>query len=279
MVQLLNGFESLPLSDTFKRRTLFDRPRLATHRRPTPAKTAQNGVLYPFRRPGAALLRLSCKDPRLGGANPGCQAFIVMLLTDSGPMLPRWRPACTTVLCTRRIVADSDAAALAALVRSRDSLTARLTALVDAPVQVCVRAQGAARARPDELRALGLPHGRLVWRREVVLRAQGEALIAARSVMALADCPLWVAGMGTKALGHQLFARRPRAPQKSAIRRSPIEVAWLRAPGAAPLLARRSTFTLDRRRRLLVQESLLPALIGRLVGTPAHEQPAVAAFG
>lgn len=217
-----------------------------------------------------------------------------MPLTDLNPPPPHWRPAQTTPVYAQRLLSGNPgAAALSTLVRSRDSLTARLETLTGASVRVYVYIQGEARARPDELTALGLSSGRLVWRREVVLRVRGEALVAARSVMALADCPPWIAGMGSRALGHQLFARRARAPQKGAIRRSPIEIAVV-PPGAfhtpalesvapdtsaaAPLLARRSTFILDQRRQLLVQETFLPALIQYILSAPGHRQPAAAAF-
>ncbi|GHC22654.1 hypothetical protein GCM10010082_13440 [Kushneria pakistanensis] len=133
----------------------------------------------------------------------------------------------------------------------------RLAHLAGAPITVSLHAQGPGRARFDELKRLGLPAGQRIWRREVTLEAGGDVLVAARSVMALRGCPPWVAGLGTRALGHQLFARGARAPQKSIVQRSPIEMAWS-APGFLALptsWGRRSLFTLGPDRApLLVQE-------------------------
>ena len=146
---------------------------------------------------------------------------------------------------------------LAGLMRSRDSLTARLARLVDAPITVRLYAQGPGRGRHDELSALGLTTGQRVWRREVTLEAGGEVLVAARSVMALRGCPPWMARLGTRALGHQLFARAARAPNKSMVQRSIIEMTR-DAPGFLDLpvaWGRRSLFTLGPDRPpLLVQE-------------------------
>ncbi len=165
------------------------------------------------------------------------------------PLLPRWQP-----VALAGVYLDDP---LRTLIGSRDSLTARLSRLVAAPVTVSVHHQGAGRARRDELAALGLPAGQRVWRREVTLEANGEVLVAARSVMALEACPPWMARLGTRALGHQLFARSARAPQKAIVRRSRLEMRHA-APGFLSLPAmwgRRSLFTLGAGRPpLLVQE-------------------------
>ncbi|REC95072.1 chorismate--pyruvate lyase family protein [Kushneria indalinina] len=146
---------------------------------------------------------------------------------------------------------------LGTLMASRDSLTVRLSRLVDAPITVRLHAQGAGRGRLDELTRLGLPAGQRVWRREVTLEANGEVLVAARSVTTLEGCPPWMARLGTQALGHQLFARSARAPQKALVRRSRIEMTRS-DPGFLALPAawgRRSLFTLGAGRPpLLVQE-------------------------
>ncbi|RKD84269.1 chorismate lyase [Kushneria marisflavi] len=167
------------------------------------------------------------------------------------PLLPltRWQPITLSGVQLENPLAD--------LMRSRDSLTARLSRLVDAPITVRLHAQGAGRGRHDELTALGLAAGQRVWRREVTLEAKGEVLVAARSVMALRGCPPWMARLGTQALGHQLFARAARAPGKSMVKRSDIEMTR-DAPGFLDLpvaWGRRSLFTLGPDRPpLLVQE-------------------------
>ncbi len=165
------------------------------------------------------------------------------------PVLPHWQPVALAGLWLE--------GPLRTLICSRDSLTARLACLFDAPITVCVHAQGPGRGRFDELESLGLPPGRRVWRREVTLEAGGDVLVAARSVMALKGCPPWMARLGTQALGHQLFARSARAPRKAIVQRSSIEMTRS-APGFLALPAvwgRRSLFTLGAHRpALLVQE-------------------------
>ncbi|SPJ32343.1 chorismate--pyruvate lyase family protein [Kushneria phyllosphaerae] len=146
---------------------------------------------------------------------------------------------------------------LRTLMDSRDSLTARLAHWAGAPITVRLHAQGPGRGRRDELAALGQKAGQRVWRREVTLEAEGEVLVAARSVMALKACPPWMTGLGTQALGHQLFARSARAPRKAIVQRSSLEMIRA-APGflALPVTwGRRSLFALGvGRAPLLVQE-------------------------
>ncbi|WP_456268704.1 chorismate lyase [Kushneria sp. AK178] len=162
---------------------------------------------------------------------------------------PRWQP-----VALAGIRLDEP---LKRLIGSRDSLTVRLARLFEASVTVTVHAQGVGRGRPDELARLGLPAGQRVWRREVTLAAHDQVLVAARSVMPLEGCPPWMARLGTRALGHQLFARSARAPQKAITRRSGIDICRA-APGFLSLpevWARRSLFTLGPGRApLLVQE-------------------------
>lgn len=166
-----------------------------------------------------------------------------------GPDFPHWRPVA--------LVDTAISGLLKEMIISRDSLTARLGAMAGSPIVVRLHAQGPGRGRIDEYQKLGLSPGRLIWQREVTLEAHGEVLVAARSVMAMKDCPPWVAGLGQQALGHQLFARRTRSPEKSAVRRSPIEITHAR-PGFLLLPSvwgRRSLFSLgSHRRQLLVQE-------------------------
>ncbi len=120
----------------------------------------------------------------------------------------------------------------------------------------------------DEYRALGRPHHRLAFVREVVLHARGEPVVLAHSIAARRDLHgAWraLAGLGTRPLAAMLF-RDPR------VRRGPFEYAridprhplWKRArrllgPQPAALWARRSRFTLHGR-PLMVTEVFLPAL-------------------
>ncbi|MFC0337485.1 chorismate lyase [Kushneria avicenniae] len=165
------------------------------------------------------------------------------------PSLTRWQPVALAGIWLED--------PLRTLIISRDSLTLRLARLFDAPVTVTVHAQGFERGRQDELSALGLPAGQRIWRREVTLEAEGEVLVAARSVMAINHCPPWMSRLGTQALGHQLFARAARAPRKSRVKRSPIEMTHA-APGflSLPVVwGRRSLFALGTTHpTLLVQE-------------------------
>lgn len=162
---------------------------------------------------------------------------------------PHWRPV--------TLIDTAMSGLLREMIISRDSLTARLGVMAGSQVLVRLHAQGSGHGRIDEYQKLGVSPGRLIWQREVTLEAHGEVLVAARSVMALKDCPHWVTGLGQQALGHQLFARRTRSPDKSAVRRSPIEITHAR-PGflsLPPVWGRRSLFSLgSHRRQLLVQE-------------------------
>ncbi|MFC0267176.1 chorismate--pyruvate lyase family protein [Kushneria aurantia] len=179
---------------------------------------------------------------------------------DAVTLPPRWYP-----------VALYRGALPASLIRSRDSLTARLESVAGATIRVRIHAQGVARGRPDELAALGLAAGRLVWRREVTLEAEGRTLVAARSVAALDDRSPWLAGIGNRALGHQLFSHRLRGAGKSRVTRSAIEATHAR-PGFAglpALPARRSLFTLPGARQLLVQEYFSSALTDSAEAPPS----------
>ncbi|KAB2966419.1 MAG: chorismate lyase [Zoogloea sp.] len=132
-----------------------------------------------------------------------------------------------------------------------------------------VVSQGKGRVLPDEMAALGIHrHGNL-WQREVLLIADGKAVVFARSLVAATTIPAaWhlLHGLGGRPLAAVLFDD-PR------VRRSPLEAArldardprWHRAAAAArstdlpPLWARRSAFRRDGA-PLLVTEVFLPAI-------------------
>jgi chorismate--pyruvate lyase len=104
-------------------------------------------------------------------------------------------------------------------------------------------------ADEEEYRAIGRPGSRLLYVREVVLRADGVAVVSAMSILPYRDLQgVWrsVAGLGNRPLAEVLFADRR-------VRREPFEF----APGVP---ARRSLFRL-RGHPLRVTEAFLPALL------------------
>ena len=79
--------------------------------------------------------------------------------------------------------------------------------------------QGPARALPDEYPLLGLPHGRKVWQRDVLLVADGVPRVLGHTVCALRDLRgAWrlVRHLGVKPVGDAVFTR-PRT-QRTALR-------------------------------------------------------------
>jgi chorismate--pyruvate lyase len=106
-----------------------------------------------------------------------------------------------------------------------------------AHVELKLLRQGASRALPDEYPLLGLPQGRKVWRRDVLLIADGTPRVLGHSV-----CPLpalhgpWrlLLHLGVKPMGDTVFSR-PRT------RRSALRVAPLRRRNALRLLVQAST--------------------------------------
>jgi chorismate--pyruvate lyase len=120
----------------------------------------------------------------------------------------------------------------------------------------------------DEYRALGRPPHRLVLVREVLLHADGRAVVMAHSIVARGDVRgVWraVAGLGTRPLAAVLFAdRRVRRDAFEYVRIDRRHPLWHRARrltgGDLPALwARRSRFFLHGR-PLLVTEVFLPPL-------------------
>lgn len=148
------------------------------------------------------------------------------------------------------------------------SLTARIRARCGR-FSLQVVGQGKAGVLPDELAALGVQRHGALWQREVLLLADGEPVVFARSLVAATAIPAaWhlLHGLGGRPLAAVLFDD-PR------VRRSPLEAArldardfrWHRAaralgePALPALWARRSAF----RRHgapLLVTEIFLPAI-------------------
>mgnify|MGYP000871479022 CR=1 FL=1 len=148
------------------------------------------------------------------------------------------------------------------------SLTARIRARCGR-FALQVVSQGKGRGLPDEMAALGIHHHANLWQREVLLIADGEPVVFARSLVATTTIPAaWhlLHGLGGRPLAAVLFDD-PR------VRRSPLEAArldardprWHHASAATlrtdlpSLWARRSAF-----RRygtpLLVTEVFLPAI-------------------
>lgn len=120
----------------------------------------------------------------------------------------------------------------------------------------------------DEYRALGRPAHRLAFVREVVLHADGRAVVMAHSIVSRRDLRgAWrpIAGLGTRPLAELLFAdaRVSRGPFEYA-RLEPRHPLHRRAQellgkGCGALAARRSLFRL-RGRPLMVTEVFLPEL-------------------
>ncbi|RKR07222.1 chorismate lyase [Kushneria sinocarnis] len=147
---------------------------------------------------------------------------------------------------------------------TRDSLTARLAALVGGTITVRIHAEHAAIPLGDEARRLELPQRRLAWIREVVLEHERRPLIAARSVVPLDELPREVRLLGHRALGQWLFAH-------PGVTRSAIELTPQALPiaGHHGLGTRRSVFH-HRRCRLLVQESFLSEAGRLMAAEPAR---------
>ncbi len=147
------------------------------------------------------------------------------------------------------------------------SLTARLAARCST-LQVRVLRQATALPNEDERRLIGLPRGRRAWLREVLLVADGRAVVFAHSVIAPRDLRgAWrmAAGVGGRPLGAALFAD-PRIVRgalhcERLDAGHPLHRRAQQAVGCAlpALWARRSRF-LHRGRPLLVTEVFLPAI-------------------
>jgi len=149
------------------------------------------------------------------------------------------------------------------------SLTARIRARCR-EFRVEVLAQRLAVPHLDEGRLLGLRRGERAWLREVLLFADGRAVVYARSVLPrhnLRGGWRLFAGIGQRPLGAALFAdpRIARAPLrvKRLDRRDPRQrraASMAGSPSTGALWARRSVFR-QRGRALLVCEVFLPAIV------------------
>lgn len=150
------------------------------------------------------------------------------------------------------------------------SLTARIRARCG-DFRVHVLAQQLALPQRDEARLLGLSGDELAWVREVLLLADGRAVVYARSVLPRHNLRgAWnlFHGIGARPLGAALFAdpriaRQPLACACLDTRDARYHHAVAALPGVAlpaRLWARRSVFLL-RRRALLVSEAFLPAIL------------------
>ena len=151
------------------------------------------------------------------------------------------------------------------------SLTARIRARC-AHFEVDVIRQAPARPHPDEADLLGLRPGERCWLREVLLYADGVAVVYARSVLPrhhLRGAWRLFHGIGARPLGAALFSdpRIARQPLRCAQldrrdaryhRVMTLMSGQLRLP--ARLWARRSLFRL-RGRALLVSEVFLPDIL------------------
>ncbi|MEO7742884.1 MAG: chorismate lyase [Usitatibacter sp.] len=121
----------------------------------------------------------------------------------------------------------------------------------------------------DEFRVLGRPAHKLAYVREVVLRADGEPVVMAHSIVSRTDLRgVWrpVAGLGARPLAEVLFAdRRVHRGRFEFARIGPRHPLGVRARQllgrtVGTLRARRSLFHL-RGRPLMVTEVFLPGLL------------------
>ena len=154
------------------------------------------------------------------------------------------------------------------------SLTARIRARCTC-FEVRVLCQRLAAVRRDEALLLGLRAGERAWLREVLLMADGRAVVFARSLLPRRNLRgAWnlFHGIGARPLGAALFsdpaiARLPLACRRLDAREARYHRAAAafdrHAPGEAlprAIWARRSVFLL-RGRALMVSEAFLPAIL------------------
>ncbi len=165
------------------------------------------------------------------------------------------------------------------------SLTRHLGAL--GQVQVQVVDERVDQGWPDEIASLGVSRRTPVWVREIVLRVDGVALVAAHSIVPLpASRSVWQAmrALGTRPLAELLYADSSVARSVLVSRRlsarHPLHrfAAQWAGTSTASLLARRSVFV-RQRAPLLVTECMLPALWDKWAGRPASQVEVEAAAG
>lgn len=212
---------------------------------------------------------MTYKAPRVrsGRPRPAFEPSLATLAAGSAPPLSIVLPELRPDPWLRRAPRATVPARLRPWLTDPGSLTARIRARCHR-FSVRVLGQRLARVHRDEAAALGLSVGELAWLREVVLEADGVAVVYARSIMPRGNLRGgWrrFTGLGSRPLGAALFAN-PR------IVRQPLHVARLdrrdrrfhlaaraAAPPGCSLWARRSVFLLEGR-ALLVSEVFLPGI-------------------
>ncbi|MDX1457216.1 MAG: chorismate lyase [Marinobacter sp.] len=140
------------------------------------------------------------------------------------------------------------------------SLTRALQLRCRQRFHVEISQEGFARPTLEEARTLGIPLRQRAWIREVRLCGDGVPWVLARTVIpgdTLKGAGRRLRHLGRKPLGAYLFS-------DSRWQRGPLEVGRCHpgAPGQ-PALARRSRFTCNGGRALLVGEYFLPALLNQ----------------
>jgi len=159
------------------------------------------------------------------------------------PPAETWPPA---LPCGRRSGMES-------WLKDAGSLTRRLRQ-DSARFELRLLRQGAARALRDESALLGLPHGRKVWRRDVLLIADGVPRVLGHSVCALSALRgPWrlLRHLGVKPVGDAVFTRPQTRRSAMRVRRLSQSAPLLRlarnaqaqhGTADATLWARRSSF-------------------------------------
>ena len=161
---------------------------------------------------------------------------------------------------------------IASWLAERGSLTRRLRAECGRLQLILLRPR-AARPLPDELALLGVPRGRYVWVREVLLLADGRPVLYAHSVArSLALRMAWrpLSKVGLRPVGDAIFDRHGTQRGPIRVRRlqpgDRLHRAAARALGAEgarlpALWARRSPF-IHAGEALWITEVFLPAIAG-----------------
>ena len=182
----------------------------------------------------------------------------------------RWRES-------RRLAQDSPPRDLSDWLFNQDSLTKRLVAASAGEFQVQVLAQGFARPRPSEQRALNLPERQVALIRTVLLLGCGQPWVFARSIIPLTTLRgpyRFLRHLGSQPLGELLFS-------DPTMRRGDFELLRCKAdelddtasalpvPGPDEILwGRRSVFYLNHK-PLLVGEIFLPGFTPLLLSSQA----------
>ncbi|MCM2131226.1 chorismate--pyruvate lyase family protein [Larsenimonas rhizosphaerae] len=141
---------------------------------------------------------------------------------------------------------------------STDSLTARLSSAMPAPLSVVLTHEGTGLPAADEQHRLKQSGRRYMLTREVLLCCGHTPWVAARSVALLTpSAQQLLAGMGRTPLGHWLFTQPDTV--RSSLEMTLSACSSTASPDLQPLVGRRSVFT-HPRITLLVQEFFLPPM-------------------